>query len=390
VKVLILHQHFKSPARGGAIRSYYLGKALQQKGIEVSIITAHNDPGIKYEMIEGIAVHYLPVSYENRFGFIRRSVSFMRYIFGVVRLAPKFRDVSVCYAISVPLTIGMAAIWIKKRFNIPFIFEVGDLWPEAPIQMGVIRNGMFKRFLFALERYIYRQARSIVALSPSIQEAIAQKVPGKKIDLIPNMSDTDFFFPTERTVTTDAPYETQGKFVVSYLGAVGLANGLEYFLACARVSQAQNLPIKFILCGDGARLSYLKDLAAQFKLDNLMFLPFRNREGIRALLATTDAVFVSYKHIPVLETGSPNKYFDGLAAGKLIVINFGGWIKNEITHHTCGVYVDPTRPGNFVEQITPYLNDQALLKKSQQAGRLLAESSYARTILSEKFYQLFV
>jgi hypothetical protein len=55
----------------------------------------------------------------------------------------------------------------------------------------------------------------------------------------------------------------------------------------------------------------------------------------------TDASFIFYKPVPVLETGSPNKFFDGLAAGKLIIINFGGWIKTEIEENKCGVYVNP-------------------------------------------------
>jgi hypothetical protein len=75
----------------------------------------------------------------------------------------------------------------------------------------------------------------------------------------------------------------------------------------------------------------------------------------------TDAAFVCYKNVPILETGSPNKYFDGLAAGKLIVINFGGWIRKEIEEKQCGIYADPQQPTDFVKKIRPFICDQKLL-----------------------------
>ncbi|MFZ6010103.1 MAG: glycosyltransferase WbuB, partial [Bacteroidota bacterium] len=82
MKVLILHQHFNTPQKGGAIRSYYLAKALISEGMKVIVITAHNQNQYRNENVEGIDVHYLPVSYDNRFGFYKRSSSFLRYVAG--------------------------------------------------------------------------------------------------------------------------------------------------------------------------------------------------------------------------------------------------------------------------------------------------------------------
>ena len=145
MKVLILHQHFNTPEKGGAIRSYYLAKALVDAGMKTIVITAHNRKDYKTENIEGIEVHYLPIAYDNRFGFTARSSSFIKYVWSAVRLAAKFKDVNYCYAISAPLTIGLAAMWIKKRQGIPYIFEVGDLWPDAPIQLGFVKNYLFQQ-----------------------------------------------------------------------------------------------------------------------------------------------------------------------------------------------------------------------------------------------------
>jgi glycosyltransferase involved in cell wall biosynthesis len=390
VKILILHQHFKTPQKGGAIRSYYLAKSLVDKGIEVIVITAHNEATYKKDDVEGIEVHYLPIAYDNRFGFAARSWSFIKYVNGVLDLAKQFQDVDYCYAISVPLTVGLAAMRIKARYKIPYIFEVGDLWPEAPIQMGFVKNYFFQQALYALEKRIYKSAQFIVALSPAIHSAIEVKVPGKKIHLIPNMADCDFYHPESKESALEEKYTVQGKFVVSYIGAIGVANGLDYFLACARESRKANLPIHFLVCGDGAELDRLKKSADQHELNNLTFLAFTNREGVREVMNITDATFVCYKPVPVLETGSPNKYFDGLAAGKMIIINFGGWIKEEIEKNQCGVYVNPHEPADFVRKISPILKNKELQKQFGNNARALGEKEYSRIKLSHNYNEVFM
>ncbi len=390
MKILILHQHFNTPQKGGAIRSYYLAKSLIDRGLEVIIITAHNEVTYKKEDVEGIEVHYLPVAYDNRFGFSARSWSFIKYVNGAISLAKQFHDVDYCYAISVPLTVGLAAMRIKARYKIPYIFEVGDLWPEAPIQMGFVKNYFFQQALYALEKRIYKSAHSIVALSPAIQFAIEEKVPDKQVHLITNMADCDFYFPESKKPELENKYNVQNKFVVSYIGAIGVANGLDYFLMCARESRKRELPIHFFLCGDGAELDRLKKSAHQHELNNLTFLPFTNREGVREIMNVTDASFICYKSVPVLETGSPNKYFDGLAAGKMIIVNFGGWIKEEIGEKNCGVYVNPLEPVDFVRKIFPILESKELQEQMGRNARALAEHNYSREKLANKFANIFL
>lgn len=388
MKVLFLHQHFKTPYGGGAVRSYYLARALADRGIDTVVITTYSGPLYKKETVDGIEVHYLPIPYDNRFGFYKRSLSFVRFVYNAVRLTGKLKDIDLCYAISVPLTVGIAARKIQSRFKIPFLFEVGDLWPEAPIQMGFIKNSLLQNFLYKLEKKIYASAKAIVALSTVIESEVKKKAIGKSVHLIPNMSDTEFFTPEAKHSSLVKKFNVEGKFVVSYIGAIGVANGLEYMLECARVSNEARLAIHFMLCGDGAVLDHLKKEVKRLKLDNFSIIPFQTRDGVKEILNVTDAAFISYKPVPVLETGSPNKYFDGLAAGKLIIVNFGGWIRNEIESNQCGIFVDPFNASDFAHKIAPFLKDEKLLKKCQEAGRLLAEEKYSRKILGEKFYHL--
>ena len=389
MKILLLHQHFNTPEKGGAIRSYYLAKALVANGISVQVIAAHNQKNHLTQNVEGIEVHYLPVSYDNRYGFIARSWAFLNYMWSAVKLSHQFKDADYCYAMSTPLTVGLAAKWIKRRHNIPYIFEVGDLWPDAPVQLGYINNYFFQALLYQLEKSIYHSADSMVALSPSIQSAIEKKVPGKKVHLLPNMADDHYYKPETRKPALEEKFNVKGKFVISYVGAVGFANGLDYILECANASRKAELPIQFFICGDGALLDRLKGNVKQLGLSNLTFIDFTNRDGVKELLNVTDASFICYKPIPILETGSPNKFFDGLAAGKLILINFGGWIRKEIEEHACGVYTDPHQPTDFIKKIKPFLFDRELLTAYQQASRQLAERKYSRNLLSKKFVELF-
>lgn len=389
MKVVILHQYFNTPATGGALRSYYLAKALVDSGIKTVVITTHNHSTVQTKHIEGIEVHYLPIPYDNRFGFFKRVSSFLKFVWSIVREAEKFRDTDRCYAISTPLTIGLAALWIKMRYNIPYYFEVGDLWPEAPVQMGIIKNPLLKVFLYKLEKSTYKRATAVVALSEAIKTEIERKVPGKEIHVIPNMADTDFYKPELKRSELEEKFGVKGKFVVSYIGTMGLANGLEYLVDGAEATHKARLPIHFLLCGEGAILERLKQLATEKELENISFVPAQNREGVHEVMNVTDAVLVSYKPLPVLETGSPNKYFDGLAAGKLMIVNVGGWMKREVEEHQCGIAVDPLNPQDFAEKIAPFINNADQTKVCQAAARRLAETIYSRRILSGKFLKLF-
>src|SRR5690606_10295668 len=163
-KVLILHQHFNTPDSGGPLRSYYLATALLDAGFEVAVITGGK--GKKYQVTncDGIEIHHLPVAYENRFGFYKRGISFVQYALGAVRVAPTIDNTGICRSDAVPVTGGQGAIWIRLVLRIPCLFEVGDLWPDAPVQLGFDRNPMLKESLYWLEKRIYSNARTVVAL----------------------------------------------------------------------------------------------------------------------------------------------------------------------------------------------------------------------------------
>jgi glycosyltransferase involved in cell wall biosynthesis len=388
VKVLILHQHFNTPEKGGALRSYFLAKALVDRGHQPIVITAHNQKHLQVTNVEGIEVHYLPIAYDNAFGFYKRIRSFLAFIVQAAKIGSSLSGIEKCYAMSTPLTVGLAAILLKWRKGIPFIFETGDLWPDAPIQLGFVKNPILKFLLYRLEGFIYHQSESLVALSVQMKSILEKKAPGKVVHLIPNMADTDFFTPSSKQIQLEEKFRVKDRFVVSYIGSIGFANGLDTLLACAGSAKKNNLPVTILLCGDGAMVSSLKEKVKTDELENVVFIPFQHREGVKEIMNITDAIFISYLPHPILETGSPNKYFDGLAAGKLIITNFSGWIKEEILAAGCGFSLRGNDPDDFVEKLKPFIKNRKALIQAQQESLVLA-SRYERRVLGKTFADIF-
>lgn len=367
---LIVHQHFRYPDEGGAVRSYYLGQALLKAGHRVTVLSRKNIKHAEIKNINGLEVHYLPVTYYNKMSFHRRVFSYLGFVIKAIRYCYKnllLSAIDLCYCISTPLTSGIIGYWLFKRKKTPYVFEVGDLWPDAPKAMGALNYPFAVQLAHYLEKKLYANARAIVGLSPDIVSAVEQRTD-TPVFFVPNFSDVNFFYEEQ-------PLPAQ-PFIISYTGAIGRANGLEYFLNAALEAQNHNLPIHFYLMGRGAGYENLKIKVREQNLKNLYFVSFGNKDEVKKVLTTSHAIYVSYKKLPVLETGSPNKFFDGLASGKLIILNFGGWLADLIHRYNCGFNYDPEIPQVFVEKIKPFLADEMQLKGAQRNALQLAREKF--------------
>jgi glycosyltransferase involved in cell wall biosynthesis len=388
MRVIIIHQYFRTPEEGGGIRSYYLAKGLLAKGHDVEIITAHNDKTIT-KHIEGITVHYLPVYYDNKLGAISRIWAFVKFVILAINKACLLPKGNINYAISTPLSVGIIALTLRVLRRTPYIFEIGDLWPEAPIQLGYIKNIFLKNLLYWFEKYIYCKSRNIVAMSPDIERYVLNTQPADKVIMIPNMSDCDFYYPSDKSRTSLDKFDVAGKFVIAYIGTAGRANHLEYLVDAAEASNLVFPQVQFLVASSGRELSRMKNLVDKAGLSNIRFINYLDRAGVKELLNITDAVYVSFANVPILSSGSPNKFFDGLAAGKLIITNFGGWTKDIIEKHECGFSYNSEEANTFSEQLAPYLKSEELLLKSKNNARQVAEKHYSRNGLIEEWMKLF-
>ncbi|WKV13621.1 glycosyltransferase family 4 protein [Marivirga harenae] len=386
MKILYIHQYFKTPDEGGANRSYFMAQALKAKGHNVEILTAHNEIKTISKKVDGLMVRYLAVRYENQFGFLKRIRAFLYFIHFCKRFILENHDYDKIIATSTPLTVGFIARWAKKKFHIPYIFEVRDLWPEAPIQMGVIKNPLLKLWLEKQELNFYQNAERVIALSPGMRNHIERRAPEVKVELIPNVADCDFFQRVEeKDEDLVLQFGVKNKFVVSYFGAVGPVNDLMSLIKCAELSA--HLPIRFLIMGEGSSLLDVKDYVARNQLKNVFFIPYGTKEDVRDVMNVTDACYVSFLHKPVLRTNSPNKFFDAIASGKLIITNIQGWIRGLVEKRHIGFFADSDFPAEFGEKIKPFIDSPELLSKYQQASRDTAEQFFSRIELSNHFVQ---
>ncbi|PIB37163.1 hypothetical protein BFP72_17995 [Reichenbachiella sp. 5M10] len=376
MKVLYFHQHFKTPSDGGSIRSYLLALEMIKKGYEVTMITAHNGPKT-HRNINGIRTVYLHVPYDNTYKFWARVKAFLHYAWLACIESSKVQDIGFCYIMTTPLTTGLIGLYNKLFHKRPYFFEVGDLWPLVPVEMGFINARFLKKITFGMEKLFYRHALGNIGMSPPITDYIQEACPSTPVATVYNISDCDFFRP--------APQPSGDEFVICYTGTFGLANDLSRIIQIAH--QIQDLPVRFILIGAGADKPKIEREVADLQLTNVEVRDFEDKIGMAKVLNQSHAMFISFANYPSLFTGSPNKLFDALAAGKLIITNFEGWIGELITSSECGFYFAHDSSEDFAQKIRPFLNDTSLLQRYQGHSRHLAETRFDLKLQSHTLLQ---
>lgn len=380
MRVFYIHQYFRTPDQGGAVRSYHLAKGLKEAGIEVEMITSHPHPHYDQRWIEGVKVHYLPVPYDQKFGFWKRIKAFFQFVSQSKSLLKKLPRPDLLYITSTPLTTGWIGLWAKKKMAVPFLFEVRDLWPEAPIQVGAIRNPLLIRYLRKLEKAIYEQALSLVALSPGIAQQIKQMVPEKEVALIPNFSDLDRFYWQEKQPELIQSLNLNLGLTIAYTGAIGQVNGVEELVDLAELAAKRGKTWNFLIMGEGSEKVNLENRVRNSQLKNIRFIPFGSKEKVNEILSLADFCWISFAHLPVLKTNSPNKFFDALAAGKAILVNHKGWVYDLVTTHQLGLAFLPHKWEKAFEQLEDLENDPATIRRMGQMSRKLAETYFSKEI----------
>jgi glycosyltransferase involved in cell wall biosynthesis len=388
MRIIYIHQYFLTPEEGGATRSYYLAKGMVDAGIEVEMITSHNKNYYDLKIIAGIKVHYLPVAYDQHFGFFKRVLAFGNFVRQTKVWLKKLPRPDLFYITSTPLTTGLIGIWAKKRFGIPFIFEVRDLWPEAPIQVGAIKNPILKNILYQQEARIYRHALKIVALSPGIASSIVKKCPQAPTFIIPNFADVEYLKLPEKQPKLLQQYNLKDELTVIYAGAIGKVNAVDELLILADLARQQDKPYQFVLLGKGAKKDYILSKAAKMKLENFHYFPFGNKQQVRELLSVADISLVSFIQLPVLATNSPNKFFDALAAGKAVLVNHTGWIADLVEKHNIGAVYNSEHPLSALETLNKLATSPSDLQKMKANAYQLGKEHFSKEMAVQKLLRV--
>jgi len=396
MKILYLHQYFITPQEAGGARSYYVAKKLVESGHEVTVITSNT----KYESwdfleikyIDGIEVKYIKNYYDSTMRKRERIFSFLKFMFYATIFTLKEKKVDIIFASTTPLTIGIPA-YFKKVFNsnTKFIFEVRDVWPDVPYEMGYIKNKFIFKLLKLFEYFLYKSADKIITISEGIKQKINFKFHNK-ISVYPFGSNLDLF-TIQKSNKWKIKNHIQANTLYVFTGAIGLANGIDYLVDAAKILQKQNnKDIHIAIIGNGSAKNKILQLQKEYNLTNLTIFDAVPVEELNQIYSSADAGIIlfgssseSYRF-----TASPNKFFDYIAAGLPFFFNFGGPLKDKIEKENIGIYTDYLQPNDLVNKMLYYSNNNELLKSIGDNGRKVAENEFNRELILKKLVQEIV
>ena len=395
MRVTYLHQYFATPEGSTGTRSYELARRLVARGHDVTVVTSNaqlpelqDARGVVRTTVDGIRLVVIPVAYANEMGYRARIGAFLRFAVRASVEAARLRA-DVVLASSTPLTIALPGLVARVVRRAPMVFEVRDLWPELPIAVGALRNPLAIRAARAVEWIAYHGAAHVIALSPGMADGVAQRgIPRARITVIPNGCDLAAFavgpeagdaYRAESTLAPGAP-------LIVYAGALGAVNGVEWLADVAAELRPLQPDARFLVVGRGAgRDALLERARERAVLDvTLRVLPPIRKREMPALLAAATIATSLFQPIPEMEANSANKFFDALAAGRPVAINYGGWHRMLLTESGAGVAL-ATEPGAAAEQLAAFLADTRGLAKAGAAARRLAETRFDRDALAAEF-----
>jgi glycosyltransferase involved in cell wall biosynthesis len=385
MRILYLHQFFITRAGVGGTRSYEFARRFVDRGHAVRMVTAASGStevdGIEVVGARGGYADYVSATATS---YPRRMLAFARFALTAALQAVRGPRPDVIYATSPPLTIALPALLAATRHRVPLVFEVRDLWPEAPIQMGALRNPLARRLARALERFVYRRSARVIALSPGIRAGVAAAgVPPERIELVPNASDLELFSPALDRAAERAELGLGPElgFVCSYFGTLGEANDLSEVVRAAPLLDG----VTFVLLGDGKRRAALEREARALGAANVLFLrPAPDKRSVAKLAAASDACLTIFKDVPVLSTCSPNKLFDTFAAGRPAIVNQPGWMRELVERNEAGVFVRPGDSGDLARKVAWLRDHPDEAERYGRNARRLAEREFDRDTLAAR------
>lgn len=393
MKIIYLHQYFKTPNMSGGTRSYEMAKRLVTWGHDVEMITSYTNPCEHKdwftESIDGINVHWLPNEYNNKMSFKRRIAAFLKFAKGATLKAASFKDADIIFATSTPLTIAIPGVIASKYLNIPLVFEVRDLWPEVPIAMGILHKPHHIFLAKTLEKWAYKNSRHIIALSPGMKEGIARiGINNEAISVIPNSADNSLFEVNEWDYQAflDRNQWLPKNKVLIYTGTFGLVNNVISAVDMAIELKNRGSDISILLIGDGIQFDQvLKKAKKERVLNKTLFI--RNKVPKHeipfylkyAKIASSFAI-----DLPAIQANSANKFFDALAASRPILINYGGWQKGIIEDNNCGIIAWKKTDKEVADELEAFLSDEQAYQQACNNAKSLALSEFSRDNLAKK------
>jgi len=395
LNIWIFNHHALTPDMSGGTRHYDFAKELIKRGHSVTVVASsfhyskykemkdYKDKDYLCEKIDGINFIWIKTPPYLGNG-ISRVNNMIFYTFKVLKYIPKLNlsKPDIIVGSSVHLFAVWAAYKLSCIYNTTFVMEVRDLWPQTLIDMGISKWHPFIILLGWLEKFLYKKADKIISNLPYAYDYIGKFVKKEKFIWISNGVDLSNIKYT--------PKEKNDKFIISYTGAIGIANNLQILLDVAKKLK-DNENIYFRIVGEGAEKEKLKVFVEENNLSNVSIENSVPKNEVTNILQNSDTLFLSLKDSPLYKFGiSLNKLFDYMASGRVII--FAGNSKNNpIKDANAGYSIAPDDVEDLQKTILEIYNlSQEKRDKIGQKIRKYAEDNYSIEILVDKFEKLLV
>lgn len=405
MNILLLHQYFLEDDDPGGSRWNEMTKTWIEEGHSITVIAGmmhYNGNSKRQEYknkyfvknIQGsVIVHRTHVSEAYNSGFIGRLWGYFSFMFssvwaGLFKVKGQFDVVVVT---SPPLFVGLSGYLISRFKRIPMVFEIRDLWPESAIDTGVLTNKWIIKVAYWFEKFIYKKADLINVLTPAFYNTLKDKknVPESKLIMIPNAADFSLSEQLEETFNRELfrkEHNLSSYFVITYVGAHGVANHLEQLIEAGKVLEDTN--VLFLLIGQGMEKERLLKLAAERNVTNVRFIdPVPKKEVFKYILASEMGASV-LKKVDTFKTVYSNKTFDYFSCKIPIIMAIDGVSRELVEKANAGTYVEPENIYEYERVIRHYLKNPSQLKLEGNNGFQYAKLNFDRKILAQKYVKL--
>lgn len=400
MELLLIHQAFVGPNEAGGTRHFELASRLVKEGhgaaivaSDLSYLTGQKAAGrrglVSREQIGDIRVlraYTYPALHK---GFVWRVFSFWSFMFTSVWAGWKAGKPDLVMGTSPPLFQAVSAWLVAALRRRPFLLEIRDLWPEFAIEMGVLTNPLLIRLSRWLERFLYARATHLLVNSPAYRDyLIHQKgIDPAKVTLIPNGVDPDLFPEDEGGKRFRESLRLDDKFVITYAGALGIANDIGTILRAAGRLRVEPR-IHFLLLGDGKERRRLEEQARAMELSNVTFVGPRPKSEMGQVLAGSDACVATLQNIPLFRTTYPNKIFDYMAARRPTILGIDGVIRQVVEEAQAGIFVPPGDDARLAEAARYLVDHPDEARAMGQRGRRHVVEHFNRHTQAEDFVVL--
>lgn len=391
MRILYFYQYFSTPKGSWGTRVYEFSKEWVEQGHEVTVVTSiysksdlKADKLIEDQEFEGIKVKVLNVIIDNKQPFLKRIWSFLKFSLLSSYYAMKL-PADIVIASSGPITIGLPGLIAKYLRGRKLVFETRDLWPEGAIELGIIKNKTIQNFAYWFEKVCYNASSFIITLSPGMTQNIKKRFGFNKVDDVTNAANIELFSESKDFKDT---FLKRKSFAI-YTGNIGIVNNSVWLYNAAKeLRKLGRDDIKILLIGEGQQREELEELVKKEGIINFIRLGLMPKNDLVGYVQNAFVSLVPLKGSPVLDTSSPNKFFESLAAGVPVVQNTQGWMKDFLTQHKVGYTLDPNNPKELALKLIE-MHDNPIETERMGANALnVAKKNFDKKYLADKMLKI--